>query len=179
MYRIDEAVRHNLKALRLERGLTQQAIADLAGVSKQTVSNIELGRGANSRTLERLAESLAISPLEFFKEPEKGAEIEYKRVSPKAAKLNREQYTAMLEKTVDFIVKDAGEKLYFDSIMPAVKEMFAQNRDRLLDRLNAEISNANFLVLVTFEDALLEQLKKSIVPNENVEDDDIDELVED
>lgn len=179
MYRIDEAVRHNLKALRLERGLTQQAIADLAGVSKQTVSNIELGRGANSRTLERIAERLEVSPLTFFREPEKGVDIGFKRVSAKAAKFNTAKYATMLGQAVDCIIRDVEERLYFVSIVPAVKEMFAQNRDRLLDRLNAEISNANFLVLATFENALLEQLKKSIVPNENVEDDDIDELVED
>lgn len=178
MYQIDEAVKYNLKALRLERGLTQQALADLAGVSKQTVSNIEKGQGANSRTLERLAESLAISPLEFFKEPEKGAEIEYKRVSPRAAKLNREQYTAMLEKTVDFIVKDAGEKLYLISVMPTVKDMFAMNRDRLLDSLNAERSGMNYFALTAFEDALLKQIDKAIFPNESA-DNDLDELVED
>lgn len=178
MYQIDEAVKYNLKALRLKCGLTQQALADLAGVSKQTVSNIEKGQGANSRTLERLAESLAVSPLDFFKEPERGEEIEFKRVSPRAAKLNREPYTATLEKAVDFIMKDAGQKLYLISVMPAVKDMFAMNRDRLLDSLNAEHSGMNYFTLTAFEDALLKQIDKAIFPDENA-DDDLDEPEED
>ena len=62
--------------------------------------------------------------------------------------------------------------------MPTVKEMFAQNRDRLLDGLNAERSNTNYSVLSIFEEAILQQIKKSIFPNENM-DDDMDELVED
>lgn len=178
MYQIDEAVRYNLKALRLERGLTQQALADMAGVSKQTVSNVEKGQGANNKTLERLAESLAVSPLAFFKEPERGAEIEFKRVSPRAAKLNREPYTATLAKAVDSIMEDAGQKLYLISVMPAVKDMFAVNRDRLLDSLNAEHSGMNYFVLTAFEDALLKEIDKALFPDESA-DDDLDELVED
>lgn len=178
MYQIDEAVKYNLKALRLDRGLTQQALADMAGVSKQTVSNIEKGQGANSRTLARVAECLEVSPLAFFREPEKGADIEFKRVSTKTAKLNTAQYTATLGQAVDSIVRDVEGRLYNVSVMPAVKEMFAQNRDRLLDSLNAERSGTNYSVLATFEEAILQQIKKSIFPNENMEDD-MDELVED
>lgn len=178
MYQIDEAVKYNLKALRLDRGLTQQALAEMAGVSKQTVSNIEKGQGANSRTLERVAECLEVSPLAFFREPEKGADIEFKRVSAKAAKLNTAQYTAALGQAVDCIVKDVEGRLYTVSVMPTVKEMFAQNRDRLLDSLNAERSGTNYSVLATFEEAILQQIKKSIFPIENM-DDDMDELVED
>ncbi len=178
MYRIDEAVKYNLKALRLDRGLTQQALADLAGVSKQTVSNVEKGQGANSRTLERIAECLEVSPLTFFKEPEKGADIEFKRVSAKAAKFNTAQYTATLGQAVDCIVKDVAGRIYTISVMPTVQSVFTENRDRLLDGLNAERSGTNYSVLATFEEAILQQLKKSIFPNENM-DDDIDELVED
>ena len=178
MYQIDEAVKYNLKALRLDRGLTQQALAEMAGVSKQTVSNIEKGQGANSRTLERVAECLEVSPLAFFREPEKGADIEFKRVSAKAAKFNTAQYTAALGQAVDCIVKDVEGRLYTVSVMPTVKEMFAQNMDRLLDSLNAERNGTNYSVLAALEEALLQQIKKSIFPSENM-DDDMDELVED
>lgn len=178
MYQIDEAVKYNLKALRLDRGLTQQALAEMAGVSKQTISNVEKGAGANSRTLERIAECLEVSPLAFFREPEKGTDVEFKRVSAKAAKLNTAQYTATLGQAVDYIIKDVEGRLYTVSVMPTVKEMFAQNRDRLLDSLNAERSNTNYSALSTFEEAILQQIKKSIFPNENM-DDDMDELVED
>ena len=178
MYQIDEAVKYNLKALRMDHGLTQQALAEMAGVSKQTISNVEKGQGANSRTLERVAECLEVSPLAFFREPEKGADIEFKRVSAKAAKLNTAEYTATLGRAVDCIVKDVEGRLYTISVMPAVKEMFAQNRDKLLDSLNAERSNTNYSVLSIFEEAILQQIKKSIFPTENM-DDDMDELVED
>lgn len=180
MYQIDEAVKYNLKVMRLERGLTQQALADMAGLTKQTVSNIETGQGgANSKTLERLAESLAVSPLAFFKEPKKGAGIEFKRVSPtKEAKLNREQYAAMLEKAVARIIEDAKLQLYLICVKPAIKDMFAMNRDRLLDSLNAERSGMNYFVLTDFEDSLLELIDKAVFPNKRA-DDDLDELVED
>lgn len=178
MYQIDEAVKYNLKALRMDRGLTQQALAEMAGVSKQTISNVEKGQGANSRTLERVAECLEVSPLAFFREPEKGADIEFKRVSAKTAKLNTVQYAAALGQAVDCIVKHVEGRLYTVSVMPAVREMFAQNRDRLLDGLNAERSNTNYSVLSIFEEAILQQIKKSIFPTENM-DEDVDELVED
>lgn len=178
MYTIDEAVKYNLKVMRLERGLTQQALADMAGLTKQTVSNLEKGQGGNNRTLERLAESLAVSPLAFFKEPKKGAGIEFKRVSPKDAKLNREQYAAMLEKAADRILKHAEVKLCSICVKPAIKDMFAMNRDRLLDSLNAERSGMNYFVLTAFEDALLTLIDKAVFQNKSA-DDDLDELVED
>ncbi len=37
-YKIDEVVALNLRTLRLERKLTQEALAERAGVSKQTIS---------------------------------------------------------------------------------------------------------------------------------------------
>lgn len=179
MYTIDEAVKYNLKVMRLERGLTQQALADMAGLTKQTVSNLEKGQGGNNRTLERLAESLAVSPLAFFKEPKKGAGIEFKRVSPtKNAKFNREQYAAMLEKAVARIIEDAKLQLYLICVKPAIKDMFAMNRDRLLDSLNAERSGMNYFVLTDFEDSLLELIDKAVFQNKSA-DDDLDELVED
>lgn len=75
-------------------------------------------------------------------------------------------------------MKDAGQKLYLISVMPAVKDMFAMNRDRLLDSLNAEHSGMNYFTLTAFEDALLKQIDKAIFPDENA-DDDLDEPEED
>jgi transcriptional regulator with XRE-family HTH domain len=53
-----------LKALRAERGLTQQQLADAAGLSQQTVGHLESGRRhrPTGDTLVRLAEALGIPP---------------------------------------------------------------------------------------------------------------------
>lgn len=37
-------MRNDLKALRAERGLSQQALADALGVSRQTVNSLEVGK---------------------------------------------------------------------------------------------------------------------------------------
>lgn len=56
-----------LRQLRLQRKLTQERLAEGAGVSVDLISNIERGINAPSfETLERLAESLHVSVKELF-----------------------------------------------------------------------------------------------------------------
>ncbi len=61
-------VRFRLRDLRAARGLTQEALAELAGVRQATISQIE--RGATSRidldVLERLAAALGVQPGELL-----------------------------------------------------------------------------------------------------------------
>ena len=75
--RIDETVAHNLKLIRLRHHMTQQALADRANLSKQTKSNLEKGQGASSKTLERLAECLDVSPLTFYQEKSEHEDIQF------------------------------------------------------------------------------------------------------
>lgn len=56
-----------LRQLRLQRNLTQERLAEGAGVSVDLISNIERGINAPSfETLERLAESLRVSVKDLF-----------------------------------------------------------------------------------------------------------------
>lgn len=53
--------KYRFKELRLARGLTQQNLADLAGLSKSYVSQLELGdRAPSSETLEFVADALGV-----------------------------------------------------------------------------------------------------------------------
>jgi transcriptional regulator with XRE-family HTH domain len=59
-----------LRKLRKERGLTQRELADKAGITQYTVSEIELGHRIDPHptTLRKLAKALGISVGEFFAE---------------------------------------------------------------------------------------------------------------
>lgn len=67
MPKLTETLAKNLRNLRIGRGLSQQALADLVGIDNQTISNMENGRG-NLRvsTLEKLAKTLGVEETAFF-----------------------------------------------------------------------------------------------------------------
>ena len=61
-----ESVRH----MRREKGLSQQELADLAGVGQDSISAIETGKHEpHPRTLRKLAEALDVEVADFFREP--------------------------------------------------------------------------------------------------------------
>jgi transcriptional regulator with XRE-family HTH domain len=56
-----------LTRIREERGLSQQGLADVSGVNKATINQIERGRRSpNLETLEKLAGALAVEMADFF-----------------------------------------------------------------------------------------------------------------
>jgi len=55
-----------LKTLRVRRALTQQELADRAGVGKNTVNRIERNAGEpHMSTLRKLAKALSVDPAEL------------------------------------------------------------------------------------------------------------------
>ena len=62
-------VKANLAALRKSKGLTQQQLAELSGISRNTI--VELEAGAESvrlSTLEKVADALAVSVTDLLDE---------------------------------------------------------------------------------------------------------------
>jgi transcriptional regulator with XRE-family HTH domain len=57
-----------LKELRINQGLSQRRLADLAGVANTSVWKIEQGGGANPATLKKLADVLGVRPVELLRE---------------------------------------------------------------------------------------------------------------
>jgi transcriptional regulator with XRE-family HTH domain len=67
---LTDTVAQNLRALRAQQKLSQQAVAKKAKVSVSYVSMLERGeRTPPLETLEVLAKALGVSPLHLFREP--------------------------------------------------------------------------------------------------------------
>jgi transcriptional regulator with XRE-family HTH domain len=63
-----------IRELRLERGLTQQQLADACGFERVFIIAIEKGRqNASARTLIKLAAALRVQPLDLFSRYTKAA----------------------------------------------------------------------------------------------------------
>lgn len=59
---------HNLRKVRLERGLSQEAVADLAGLHRTYIGSVERGeRNISIDNIERLAEALGCQVTELLK----------------------------------------------------------------------------------------------------------------
>lgn len=60
----------SVRRMRREKGLSQQELADLAGVGQDSISAIETGKHEpHPRTLRKLAKALDVEVADFFKEP--------------------------------------------------------------------------------------------------------------
>ena len=64
---LQRTVGDNLRRLRTERGLSQEAFADQLGFHRTYVGGVERGeRNLTLRTVERLADILGVEPLELL-----------------------------------------------------------------------------------------------------------------
>lgn len=64
------ALATNMRSLREARGLSQEALADLAGIDRTYVSALERQRYAASvDTLDKLADALKVRPVELLIDP--------------------------------------------------------------------------------------------------------------
>jgi putative transcriptional regulator len=62
-----DALRNTLREARAERGLTQEALADLVGVTRKTINTVERGRFVPSTILAlRLARALGVPVEQLF-----------------------------------------------------------------------------------------------------------------
>lgn len=62
-----------LRRLRRESALSQQELADMAGVTQETVSRLELGRNlGRGRTLRKLAGALGVKPVDLMRGSDDG-----------------------------------------------------------------------------------------------------------
>ncbi len=65
--RLRQIFARNLRRVRTERGLSQEALADLAGIDRTYVSALERERySASLDTIEKLAQVLKIDPHELL-----------------------------------------------------------------------------------------------------------------
>ena len=57
-----------IKACRLQKGMTQEELAEASGVSRLAISNLERGKVSNakSKTLYAIAEALGVMIDDFF-----------------------------------------------------------------------------------------------------------------
>ncbi len=67
----------SVRRIRLEKGLSQQDLADESGVGQDTISGIESGRHEpRPSTLRKLAKTLDVEVADFFKEPVLSGKVE-------------------------------------------------------------------------------------------------------
>ena len=65
---LQKAVGRNLRAYRMERGLSQEAFAEVLGVHRTYMGGVERGeRNLTLKSVERMAEKLEIEVLELMK----------------------------------------------------------------------------------------------------------------
>ena len=64
---LQRVVGANLRNFRLERGLSQEAFADVVGVHRTYMGGLERGeRNLTLRSLERIAEMIDVDPIELL-----------------------------------------------------------------------------------------------------------------
>ena len=65
---LQKAVGRNLRTYRLERGLSQEAFAEVLGVHRTYMGGVERGeRNLTLMSVERIASTLRIDPLELMR----------------------------------------------------------------------------------------------------------------
>lgn len=68
-----EILATNLRRVRAERELTQEALADLCGIDRTYISGVERGlRNLSIDNLERLATALRVEPWQLIRRPDGG-----------------------------------------------------------------------------------------------------------
>lgn len=72
---IEEIVGARIRALRKDRGWTQDELAQRAGIAVQTISRAERGGALSIANIKRVGVALEVHPLELFADPGVQGEI--------------------------------------------------------------------------------------------------------
>lgn len=61
-------IKNRLKELRIERGISQEELAEKSGISRTTLSKIENNEevNVNTRTIAKIADAFNVMPSEIF-----------------------------------------------------------------------------------------------------------------
>jgi len=61
-------IKNRLKELRTERGISQEKLVEMTGISRATLSKIENNEevNVNTRTIAKLAEAFGVKPSDIF-----------------------------------------------------------------------------------------------------------------
>ena len=118
-----------IKQLRLEKGLSQEALGSLIGVKKAAINKYEKGRVVNIKrtTLKRLADALDVTPADLLDdEPTSSASVNTLTEDPAAEHLlavyhdlNREGQKKLLGYADDLKASGRYEKKY-DSVSESI-----------------------------------------------------------
>ena len=95
----------NIRRMRREKGLSQQELAELAGVGQDSISAIETGKHEpHPRTLRKLAQALDVEVADFFKEPVPLAEAPISSGPPRVSKERlQEHFEDVRQDEVDYL----------------------------------------------------------------------------
>ncbi len=66
MSKIKKMFGNRIKELRVDKNLTQETLAEIAGLDQRTISHSENGHSMSMKTLQLLIDSLGVSEEEFF-----------------------------------------------------------------------------------------------------------------
>ena len=106
---------NRIRAIRLRAGLSQQALADRLGVSKVTVSSLEVGRMQLSLDyMKRVASVFGVTPVDLLNEDEQNAmlaadEMELLRAYRAAGEVQRELIHRVAEPRTEFGAENQGQ----------------------------------------------------------------------
>ena len=86
-------VGRNVRVARVERGMTQERLADVSGFSQQYISDLERGRrNPTIVSLYELAQALSVTPIELLTPWGQGTASQFDRYGPPAKECDPEPH---------------------------------------------------------------------------------------
>lgn len=154
---MSKTVARNIAKARADRGLTQEQVANILGVSRATYLNIETGKSKpNVEVLERLANRLNIPVAEFFDEPRNNEKFNqmyfyilshFKSGIPKT-KLAKILYLADFSYFYDFLEPMSGVRYVRREYGP-VADIFFETTEDLFDNGKINIKPLNRALMIS------------------------------